>query len=183
MLKKNCWYIIKRSNKLFLVCGRSIDSFYWGQTSSWCTFYSCDEIIETLGKYNPNLFDTLEKDFYKKYYPPTELSKKEFYKSAGWLSPEGKFYACSPSGHYSLAKRLSIFFYDCIDRPEEVIIEKFWLKIIDTGRVYDIRIEINPTAAFSATQDQIDTLKILTTVGDSDWQDNLLRAIEGYEYV
>ena len=52
----------------------------------------------------------------------------------GWISPEGKFYACGLGEHISLASALAKIVYESFDE-EQCMENHKWLKMYNTGRV------------------------------------------------
>ncbi len=54
--------------------------------------------------------------------------------SDGWISPDGKFYACDLGQHISLASALAKVLYESFDE-ERCLEEHKWLKMYNTGRV------------------------------------------------
>ena len=117
--------------------------------------------------------ETIEKDFYKEFHRPTPDAPRQ---SAGWIAPDGRFYACRYNEHDWLAKCLCICIYD--DYPYSCsgfLEEKHWLRILSEGVLnwggYRGKI----------SQAQYDTLNELAKVSVGKYQQFIRRELENAE--
>lgn len=172
MLKpeKDDWAVISGGSEFpyALVCFIDSKTFYWGQSRSRCVLLNNHKIVEIIGKVNSKDWDRLEIDYIKKYYP---LKDSPAIFSAGWISPDGKFFTCNYGGHRSLSKHLSAHYYDTIEDTEKILEDAGWLKIYKTGVLaWDYERELE--SVLTKKQKNILTDFIIID-GDEEWNDRI----------
>lgn len=128
-------------------------------------------IVEIYGKVPVKDWDKLEVEYLIKYHNPKEALPTQ---SAGWISPNGKFFSCKPEGHSNLAKRISAKYFGDIENPELTLETAGWIKIHSNGVLSsrdwgDIKDVI--------TQNQINFLHDLSEVSSGEYQDRISRYI------
>lgn len=168
------WLAIKFGNSEYpnLVCIKnSRKDFYWGQGFGWCVWTDDVEILKNYGIQKGNE-DDIEISFFNEFIG---IPKPTIEKSAGWISPDGKFYSCGTTEHRGLAKRLCVHFYGDLDNPEKTLEENFWLKVLDDGTIFDVRVSIKPLLKnFELTEKQEKTLLNLAICNnDLEWKHNI----------
>jgi hypothetical protein len=166
--EKGIWAVVEISGIISLVCfcdkGIKDDSFFWGQSLSWSVLNKKDKILKEYGKISRDALDKLELEYIKEFHPINVSEPKQ---SAGWLAPNGNFYACHSSGHDSLAKHLSAIWYDDIDNPVDRLEKEGWMRIYDDGMVICWDGFRDPF--LKSTVEQKETMKKLSKVGDAKW--------------
>lgn len=163
---KDDWAVIKGENFSYaLVCFKNKKDYYWGQSRSWNSLYEGQKVVEFIGKVPNKEWDRLEIEFIKKYFPLKPSEPKE---SAGWLSPDGKFYPCKYHEHRGLAKSLSAHYYNDIDNGERKLETEGWIKVYADGLLgYDFIGHRDLSQI--VTKQQKEFLFQLSIVGSEKW--------------
>jgi hypothetical protein len=93
--------------------------------------------------------------------------------SAGWISPEGRFYPCKSWEHDSFAIDLAITIYG-FNNGTKCLEEKGWIRLMNSGYpACNLKHSI-------PTQSQLDTLWDIFQVSTGDFQQELGHWIEEY---
>ena len=135
---------------------------HWGTSAQYAT-YDNVMVVENYGVVteDPDLFvneDEVDRERFRGIisddkvdnldYPAEDLIRLHFCKvylvdrvkpvsptcTDGWISPEGKFYACNIGEHISLSSALAEVLYESFD-GERCLENHKWLKMYNTGRV------------------------------------------------
>jgi hypothetical protein len=145
---------------IITIPGPGANSFYWTFGPSYCNLpykilrhYKDDESTEDILMH-----------FYKTYNVPKSDKSKQ---SAGWLSPDGAFFPCHSWEHDDLADHLSAIYYDSIEGTR-ALEDKKWIRVHYDGT----------TSSFAKTQDQLNTVADLQTVGNDKWKRCMKQVID-----
>lgn len=94
------------------------------------------------------------------------IAPSEIKQSAGWIAPDGKWFACSGNEHDEIAESLRQQY-----GIEAVTLEVAgWIRV-QTGGALSSRERVSEVL----TQKQAETLAKLQDVGDTKWKNNLVR--------
>lgn len=176
-MNKNKWVAVRVKNGYPKRWGRVTfamlkpsepNTFYWFGLPGHATYEKGDyEIIRTLGY---GIYTSkLEIEFRREFCKPETLNRIK--QTAGWIAPTGHIYPCEPWEHDGLAVNITAWLYNSLGGTR-LLDDKGWIRLYKEG------IHSSPDLI---TQLQVDSVGLLSRVGDVEWKRHLVSLIRSHE--